>query len=84
MVGRDSKSLNKPPKMSWFGCGLKRISRHEIIWAWFFSFCILRPSLVLSALHSLCNHNLGRKNHFTYTVYTLYIFLIVFIRVLKV
>ena len=64
--------------------GWEIISRHEIIWVWFFSFCILRPSLVLFALHSLCNHKLGRKNHFNYIVYTLYIFLIVFIRVLKV
>ena len=55
------------------GVSWKRISRHETIRVWFFSFCILRPSLVLSALHSLGNHNLGRKNHFNYLVYTLYL-----------
>ena len=55
------------------GAGWKRISRHETIQGWFFSFCILRPSLVLSALHTLGNHNLGRKKHFIYLVYTLYL-----------
>ena len=57
------------------GAGWKRIFRHETIRVWFFGFCILRPSLVLSALHSLGNHNLGRKNHFNYLVYTLYLWL---------
>ena len=70
---RDSKSLNKPQKCHGLGAGWKRISRHETIRVWFFSFCILRPSLVLSALHSLGNHNLGRKNHFNYLVYALYL-----------
>ena len=55
------------------GMGWNRIYRHGTIRVWFFSFCILRPSLVLSALHSLGNHNLGRKNHFNYLVYALYL-----------
>ena len=55
------------------GASWKRISRHETITVWYFSFCILRPSLVLSALHLLGNHNLDRKNHFNYLVYTLYL-----------
>ena len=51
--------------------GWKRISRHKTIPIWLISFYILRSSLVLSALHTLGNHNLGRKNHFNCLVYTL-------------